>query len=392
MYVMHISNIWKIYIIRVARTALFMMPIITLYFQERGLSMAQIMILQSIFAIAIVVLEVPSGYITDIFERKTIIIWAIILSALGTLFYGFSYDFWSLMFSEIILAIASALGSGTYSAMLYDSLKADGKEKEHTKYASRLFSFQQFSESTASILGGFIAVLSLSYTFFLSAFVIFITLPVALALKEPPREKIDKKANHVKEMLAIIKFAIHKNGKIKWLIIYGSALNTSTLVATWMLQPYFKLLNIPIIYFGTLWAILNLSMGIFALMAHRIENILGLKKALILLAFLPMTAYFILSQFQTVFILPFILLFSATRALSAPIMQDYINREISSKIRATVLSVYGLFGRLLFVILSPFIGYMADIYTLQIAFLSSALIFGLLSFIALPFLFTAYKG
>ncbi len=388
----YISNIWKLYIIKIARAAMFMMPIITLFFQERGLSMTEIMLLQSIFSVAVVVLEIPSGYLADLFERKTSIILAIIFAAMGDFIYAFAYGFWSMLLAELVLALASAFMSGADSALLYDSLKIAGKESEHKKYASRIFSMSRVSEALAAVSGAALAAAwSMASTFFLSAFLIILTLPLALSIKEPPRDKISMHSNHLKELIAIIKFAIHSNKRIKWLIIYGSALSASTLVAVWMLQPYFKLLQIPVAYFGILWAALNLSGAFFALFAPVLEEKLGLRKTLLLLAGLPTIAHMVLANFNSLWVLVCAFFYFGSYGLSIPILQDYVNREIDSSKRASVLSVYSLFSRFAFVLLSPLVGYFADIYDLQTAFLASAIIFGTLTFISLPFLFKSHR-
>ncbi len=388
----YIANIWKLYFIKIARAAMFMMPIITLFFQERGLSMTEIMLLQSIFSVTIVLLEIPSGYLADLFERKTSIILAIIFAALGDFIYAFAYGFWSMLLAELVLALASSFMSGAYSALLYDSLKIAGKESEHKKYASRIFAMSKVSEALAAVSGAALAVAwSMASTFFLSAFLIILTLPLALSIKEPPRDKISRHSNHLKELVAIIKFAIHSNKRIKWLIIYGSTLSASTLVAVWMLQPYFKVIQIPVTYFGILWATLNLSGAFFALFAPILEEKLGLRKTLLLLASLPTIAHIVLANFNSIWVLVFIFFYFGAHGLSVPILQDYVNREIDSSKRASVLSVYSLFSRSAFVLLSPLVGYFADIYDLQTAFLASAIIFGTLTFISLPFLFKSQR-
>jgi len=45
---------------------LLIMPIIVLFFQKNGLSMKDILLLQSVFSISIVLFEIPSGYFSDV--------------------------------------------------------------------------------------------------------------------------------------------------------------------------------------------------------------------------------------------------------------------------------------------------------------------------------------
>ena len=349
--------------------------------------MTQIMTLQSVFGITIVLLEIPSGYIADIFDRKTSIILSVIFAAVGDFVYSFAYGFWGMLLAEMLLAVAGALMSGADSALLYDSLKSANKEEEHTKYASFMFTLRRASETIASVVGGFVAAFwSMSATFILSSVLMIVVLPLAFLIKEPPRQKIEKGAKHMQEIFNIIKFAIHSNKKIKWLIIYSSMISASTLVAVWSIQPFAKEAGVDIKYFGILWAIYNLTGAVFSYFTHKVEQALGVKNSLIFILLLPISGHVLLSLSHSPWILLSALLFVITFAFHEPVFQDYINKEVSSKIRATVLSVQSLFSRIGFVVLSPLIGYIADIYTLQTAFLASALIFGVLGLVSLLFL------
>ena len=50
------------------------MPLIVPLFQSKGLGMQEIFALQTIFALAMLVSEVPSGYLADVFGRRKIIL------------------------------------------------------------------------------------------------------------------------------------------------------------------------------------------------------------------------------------------------------------------------------------------------------------------------------
>ena len=51
------------------------------------------------------------------------------------------------------------------------------------------------------------------------------------------------------------------------------------------------------------------------------------------------------------------------------VISDYVHQETDSEIRATVLSVKSLFGRVLYAISAPIVGWLVDIYTLPQAFM-----------------------
>ncbi|MBS3111821.1 MFS transporter [Candidatus Woesearchaeota archaeon] len=380
------SNIWKLYVIKALRWFMLIMPIIVLFFQENGLSMKEVLLLQSIFSIGIILFEIPSGYFSDVIGRKTTIVIGCILGFLGFSIYSFSYGFWGFLIAELTLGLGSSFLSGTDSAIIYDSLIQSKKEKDYKKIEGRMLSVGNFSEAIASFLGGFVALISLRTPFYIETILMLFTIPLAFTLIEPKRQKYENEEGPIKEIIKIVKYSIHHNGEIKWLIFYSGFIGASTLTMVWFIQPYFQFVGLPLAYFGIAWGILNLSVGIFSLYAHKIEFFFGRKKSLISLIFISFIGYMLLGIFSSLWAISFIILFYFVRGISGPILKDYVNKIISSNMRATVLSVKNLFGRLVFAIIGPFIGWITDIYSLQLALLTSGSIFVILGIISLLFL------
>ena len=372
------KEIYKLMLIKATRSFLLVMPIIALYFQDNGLSMRDIFILQVIFSLAIVLFEVPTGYFADLFKRKTSIIVGSITGTLGFFLYYLAYNFWTFALAETILAMSSALISGADSAFLYDTLKEYKKENEHIKYQGRLFSLRQVSEAVASILGGSLAGITVFKNVFLLQFIVIgLSIPVAFSLKEPKKEFSNAEKQQF-NIFEIIKFVMHENKYLFYLNIFAGAVSTSTLVMVWFAQPYMKELAVPIVYFGIIWAVFNIIVSAGALLASKIEKTFSFRVLFGMIAFAPFLFYLTLSfnlKWLSLSVLPF---FWLLRGVTQPIFADYINKEVVSEIRATVLSVSSLIGRVFFVILSPFLGYVADTWSFSIAFLASGAILGIL--------------
>lgn len=55
------GNIRKLYIFQILRWFLLSMPVLVIFFQDNGLNMAQVLLLQSVFSMSMLILEVPSG-------------------------------------------------------------------------------------------------------------------------------------------------------------------------------------------------------------------------------------------------------------------------------------------------------------------------------------------
>ena len=68
---MHVKdNIWKLYIIKGIMWFMVAMPIIVLFFQENGLNLQEVMILQGSYSLMIALMEIPSGYIAGYLVEK----------------------------------------------------------------------------------------------------------------------------------------------------------------------------------------------------------------------------------------------------------------------------------------------------------------------------------
>ena len=359
------------------------MPVLIPFFQENGLDMQDILILQAAFSASLVALEVPSGYIADVIGRKFTLIIGSVVGAVGFTLYAFSYTFYDFLLVELLMGIGGSLISGADNALLYDTLLELEKEENYQKYAGRLGSVANFSEGIAAIIGGELALISLRTPLYAEAVLAILAVPIAFTLVEPTRHKIEQRESSFKSILKIVRYALHGHAEIKWLILYSSLVGISTFTIVWFVQPYFQEVDLHLRYFGIGWAVLNFSVGVFSLLAYRIEGFLGRRWSLISLILLSSAAYLLLSQFQALWALPILFTFYLVRGINGPVLNDYINRLVSSDIRATVLSVKNLVGRLMFVILGPAIGWVNDAYSLSMAFLVLSAIFLILGLLSL---------
>ena len=142
------------------------MPIVVPFYESNGLSMKDIMVLQAVYSIAIVVLEIPSGYLADVIGRRKTLIIGAMFGTIGFTTYSFSYGFLGFLVAEIILGIGQSCISGADSAMLYDSLLERGEEKKYTRFEGRITSLGNIAEAVAGILGGLLAGITLRVPYF----------------------------------------------------------------------------------------------------------------------------------------------------------------------------------------------------------------------------------
>lgn len=365
------QNILQLYLIKIAKWFNLVMPIVVLFYHDNGLTMTQIFWLKSVYSIAMVITELPSGYLADVWGCRRILIWGSIMGMLGILIYSLSSDFYSFMVAEIILGIGFSFVSGADSALLYDSLKAENRAGDYVKFEGRITSAGNFAEALAGVAGGLLAAISLRTPYYFQIFVAAIAIPAAFFLKEPRhvQEKVQLK---MKEIFSILKFA-YREPEIRGAIMISSVTGAATLTFAWFVQPFFEHAGVPVAVFGILWTMLNLSTGVFSMFSYRIERWLG-KRNTLLFTVILLSAGFIFSALE-ISLAGIVILFGfyIVRGIASPVLKDYIHQYTDSKVRATILSVRNFEIRIIFAAIGPALGYLTDTFSLKTALLVAGL-------------------
>jgi MFS family permease len=86
---------------------MFIIPVVVLFWQENGLSLTQIMILQALFAMSIVIFEVPTGVVADKQGRKRSMIYGSLFLILGALIYSLGHNFFQFFIAEFTWGIGA---------------------------------------------------------------------------------------------------------------------------------------------------------------------------------------------------------------------------------------------------------------------------------------------
>ncbi len=371
------SNIPRLYLIKISKWFMLFMPIVVLFYEENGLGMADVLLLKGIYSVAIVIFEIPSGYFADVWGRKSTMIIGSIMGTVGFIIYAFSGNFLGFLAAELMLGIGQSFISGSDSALLYDSLLLEKRQKDYVKLEGRVISIGNFAETIAAVAGGFLAEISLRTPFIAQIFIAAMAVPAALTLLEPSAEH--KRKGTLKEILHIVKSSLFTDKLLKRTIFFSSIIGTSTLTFAWFIQPYLEQLGFSPSRIGLIWAALNLTVAVVTLYAYKIEKVLGKTRTIILIALLISGGYIAVGLINSLWALGFMFLFYMIRGIATPVLKDYINQLTTSDVRATVLSVRSFIIRFMFALIGPFLGWHSDKFSLQNALVLAGVVFLILS-------------
>jgi MFS family permease len=335
-------------------------PILVLFLTAKGLSFTEIMLLQSVSAVSVFLFEVPTGALADKMGRKYSVMLGSFLWAVGLLLYIVGNNFIVFMLSEITFSLGSAFKSGADSALIYDSLKSLGREKEYPKIEGKARSYALYAQAVGSVLSSFLYERNMYYPMIVSMLFMLVTMAAAFTFKEPSIEK--EQGQLELSYLKQIKESgiyIFTHEKLKAIVFFSMIFFIFYRTGFWYYQPYMEAVNIPVKYFGLLFFMFNITAAFISKRSGYIMERTK-PKTLTFMAFMMIISFFILG---TVKIWPgvFAILFQqVARGIYRPVTTKYLNKHIPSDKRATILSFQSLCTNLALAAAYPFMGILKD--------------------------------
>lgn len=262
-------NIALFYVVCFLQGMVFYSPIATLYRRSAGVSLLQIGIIESISLAAMLLLEIPWGYLADrLGHRRTLVVcaWLYVLSKLvfwrATSFSGFLAE-------RLVMATAFAGLSGCDAAYLFACCRAE----EHRRVYARWEGLQTAGLLLAALcwplLGGRYRLAGLLTLVSATAAAL-----LALALREPEGARVPPPG-----MRPSLRSALRRTWGLAPLLLALCLLRESAQMITVFLgQLQFLRAGIPEGWFGLLQGAVTAA-GLLGICSHRLSARLGARRA-----------------------------------------------------------------------------------------------------------------
>ena len=144
---------------RVLFNARFYYPVLGVLFIDLGLGLAEYAILNAIWAVCIIVLEIPSGALADAIGRRWVVVLAAVLMVAEMAVFAFAPAgggallFALLALNRILSGAAEACASGADEALAFDSLPARERERMWPRVLASLMRWQSAGFFLAMLTG-----------------------------------------------------------------------------------------------------------------------------------------------------------------------------------------------------------------------------------------------
>lgn len=158
-----------------------------LYMVYRGLPLWQIGLIEGVFHVASFLFEVPSGALADLLGRKCVIVAGRICAAVSSLMMLGGRNIAHFMIAFVISAFGYNLNSGSEEALVYDSLKEEGREHAYQQTEGRLEVVMEIASAVGVFAGGVLAEHSFRWCYIAAFAVAVLSLLPVLFFREPGR-------------------------------------------------------------------------------------------------------------------------------------------------------------------------------------------------------------
>ncbi len=333
--------------------SLFWAPVFFLLFSSK-FPIAQVLQLEGIYYLAVVILEVPSGYVSDRLGRRPTLIASALFLALSYILFFIGDSFDVFLVAKILMAIGFAFKSGADVSFHYDSHQALGRTDRFGDAEARVASLNFRGAAGAALIGGFAGMGDLSFPFAFSAIASFGAMGMMAICTEPTRSGERSISGFGAQLAGTL--GMLKDRSLRWLM--GVAVLSIVLVHVpyEVYQPYINLISIlqdrdtgrsssPLI--AGIHAFVVMLIGSWvASRSMAVRRKLGMRKT-----------FLVSTMLQSLIILPsavflhpavvFVLLFrNAPKGLYLAPLSAEVNARIPTSLRATYLSLQSLAGRL----------------------------------------------
>lgn len=353
-------NIPLMYAIGALSWSRFFLPVLALFYVANNVSIEQFGIILGVFSLTIFALEIPTGVLSDFIGRRNTLLLSKLCYVIEVIIFCFFDGFWPFLIAKIISGIGVSLGSGTNEALLFETLKKIGREKEHRKVFGHLQFISNISMAAIFIIGAYLFSLNVKYPAYFSVPFISLAFILTFFLKEPYVEKMNVSVKQTMVHFLEGTRLFFKNKEFILINLFSVPIIFVFNIVTSLSSEYFRQILIPISLIGIVSCTGSLLYAYAAKREHALEDRIGSKNMIIFiisanaLSLLLMTLMIPYVGAVAYIIIPFV------GGFSSVFVNHYMNVRVSETHRATMLSVRSMFDNIGVFIVFPIAGLLAE--------------------------------
>ncbi len=342
------ANLWKLRLYWFGHSLVFAYVIERVFGLARGLSVQDMVTVEIFYALAALVLEVPTGALADRWSRKKTLLLSSFCIFFEFFLLIFAYNLWGFLASALAAALGGALASGTANALLYDSLLETGEQGDFERQLGRIGLWESLAGLIGALGGAWVAVRwGLVSPYWLSLLGVVLAFGTALSLYEPNKQSDHSPAENIWAHMGEAFTFLRGQPVLQKIVLLATCLAAVFEYVDEYLQIYMQGVGVPVAFFGLFYACYMGGEAGFRSLAYRLKEIK--QPRWLFVGFLGGFALFLLwaAALRSLWGLLPLFLALACVWLSQPLTTGYLHHRTPSSHRATVESFAHLLTSLL---------------------------------------------
>jgi MFS family permease len=370
------ANVWKYYAFHLFLNLQLWFPIWIIYLTKvRGLTLAQVTIIDIPFWLCIILLQIPGAALADRFGRKPVLVCSAGAFSLAIVFFGLATSFWLLLGSYLVWGIGFALLWGTESAFIFDSLKALGREEEYPRIYGRGWAVATSAQVVGTLIGAPLAsATSLQTPIIASGAISAVAMLIAMTFREPAVVDRTRMTPSYGQIIRDSAQLVRTRPDVRYAIMYFGLITVGSIGVVFFFQPFLERHDVAVGAVGIWQTPMRLVGIIAALAAHRLMRDLGERRTFYMMPVMIVSGFLILAMWDSVYAQIAFPLINFALILSQPTVTSYLNRRVPSERRATVVSLTNLIRSVVLIPSAPLMGLLAEKVSYQAAYLAGGAI------------------
>lgn len=314
------------------------------------ITFTQVAIIDIVILLSGLLLELPTGALSDLIGRKVSIGISFFVTAISYVLFAYANNFLLFLIAGLGFGLGDSLLSGSLEALVFDTLKQNKKEAEFSEISNKNQLIFNYSIVFASIVGGFIFEKYYHLPSMLTALAFFIAGFISLKFIEPD---IDSEKFSLRNYLLQTKMGfkeLFKNKQSRDISIFYILVGAFT----WPIVLSFK--NFALVDLSVSEKSMGIILGLLSLFAVQFLHVLIRKRifenmsvvflmpAILLSVFLPLSYFYNVPSIIAIIFVVFIV-----SSMRWNILGKLSNQCYASKNRATAISSLSMMISLSFV-------------------------------------------
>jgi hypothetical protein len=253
--------------------------------------------------------------------------------------YYIGNSFWYFLFGGVLFGIGITFISGTREAILYETLVSLKKEHLFKHYFGKIMLYSHIVNAVFLIIVPFIYAIDPKLPFLLGMVIYSALFFVSLFFVEPP---VKKESVKFLDTVGVALREINSNRFVLFLIVALAISLAFNYSMTEFIQPTFQLAGISVVFFGLIYAIKRIIMGVGSSLIGKLETKFNSRQIVIIASIILLISAVLFSTLFWVFVIIAFLALSLTEGMNRVVIEHSINKRIRPDTRTTILSIKSL--------------------------------------------------